>query len=162
MLGPHYRKCLNISKSERSFKKALNLVDWSQVPIRRIDRALEALEAVRNQRCDQFDYDEPIYADFGYSASEYESDSTQGEEKLFTRKSAAKRRFSFPDRFCNRLPSKLLNCPTDSSDDETTTSKCTPVIIPIRKRPRTDDPRESTSKDADADANNTPPEDKDV
>ena len=164
---PHYRKCLNISRAERSFKKALNSVDWSQVPIRRIDRALEMLEAIRNQRYDQFDEDEPLYADFGYTDSEYDSDSSTNEDEEQSFTTGVKRRLSYPDRFRNRLPQELIHVSVESSDDETTTSKGKrPIIIPIRKRHRPDDPRESTSKDAatdaDADADNTPPEDRDV
>ena len=74
-MSRHYRVCTNITKKERLFLRAYNRMDWSDVPVRRIERMIEGLQRIRQNRERHHSSPNRYQSNLDYSSSEYEPDS---------------------------------------------------------------------------------------
>ena len=74
-MSRHYRVCTNITKKERLFLRAYNRMDWSDVPVRRIDRMILGLQRIRQGINHEGHPSRHCHSTLDYSSSEYEPES---------------------------------------------------------------------------------------
>ena len=147
-MSRHYRVCTNISKKERLFLRAYNRMDWSDVPVRRIDRMIEGLQRIRQNHERHHSSPNRYQSNLDYSSSEYEPDSpdedTDSDQSTqLTPKRAKRSRTESVNESNQEMDGRSSDSNTYGSprnrqvyreDDDTTNRRDYPVTDPTNRR----------------------------